>query len=84
MWQSSSALDQSTEHINQSVMQLLTAQQPANVQLQLQTQQNQAVQITHTNTLKSLAESTQQRNFHHIFPSIPIYDGTNKEGFLSG
>ena len=39
-------------------MQLLTAQQGASVQLQLQTQQNQAVQIAHTDALKSLAEST--------------------------
>ena len=33
--------------------------------------------------LRSLAESTQHRNFDHIFVCIPIYDGTNKEGFLS-
>ena len=46
------------------------------------TQQNQAVQIAHTNTLKSLAELTQQRDFDHIFASIPINDGTNKEGFF--
>ena len=38
-------------------MQLLTAQQAANTQLQLQTQQNQAVQVAHTNTLTTLAES---------------------------
>ena len=40
-----------------------------------------AVQIAHTNALKSFAKSTQQRNFYHIFASIPIYDGTDKEGF---
>ena len=61
-------------------MQVFTAQQAANVQLQLQIQQNQAVQIDYTNTLISLAESTQQRNFDHIFASIPIYNRTNKEG----
>ena len=33
--------------------------------------------------LKSLAESTQQRNFDQIFKCIPIYNGTNKEVFLS-
>ena len=62
-------------------MQLLTAQQAANVQLQVQTKQNQAVQIAHMDALKSLAKLTQQRNFDHIFGSIPIYDGTNKEGY---
>ena len=57
MWQSGSALDQSIAGMNRSVMQLLTAQQAANVQLQLQTQQNQAVQIAHMNALRFLAES---------------------------
>ena len=83
MWQSGSALDQSSADMNRSVMQLLTAQQAANVQLQLQTMQSQVVQITHTNTFRNMAESTQERNFDHIYASIPIYDGTDK-GFLSG
>ena len=47
-------------------MQLLTAQQTANTQLQLQTQQNNAVQIAYMDALRFLAESTQQRNFGHI------------------
>ena len=63
-------------------MQLLTVQQVANAQLQLQTKQNQAVQIVHTDALKSLAESTQQRNFDHIFVSMLTYDGTNKVGIF--
>ena len=62
-------------------MQLSTAQQ-ANAQLQLQTQQNQAVQITHMDALRYLAESTQQRNIDNVFASIPTYEGTNKEGFF--
>ena len=48
--------------MNMSVMQLLVAQQAANVQLQLQTQQNQAMQIAHMDALRSLSKSTQQRN----------------------
>ena len=43
MWESGSALDQSISDMNRSVMQLLTAQQAADVQLQLHTQYNQAV-----------------------------------------
>ena len=81
MWQSGSILDQSIADRKKSVTQLLTAQQAANAQLQLGTQQNQAVQTAHTNALKTLAESTQQRNVDHIFASIPIYGGT-KEGFF--
>ena len=78
MWQSGSTLDQSIADMNQSVMQLLTAQWAANVQLQLQTQQKLGCEIAHTNVLKSLDESTQQRNFDHILASIPIYDANNK------
>ena len=48
----------------------------------LQTQQNQAMQIVHMDGLRSLSQSTQQRNFDDIFLSILIYDGTNKEGFF--
>ena len=84
MWQSSSALDQNIGDMNTYVTQLLTGQQTANTQLQLQTQQNQAVHIAHTDALRSLAELTQQRNFDHAFVRILTYDETNKEGFLSG
>ena len=40
------------------------------------------MQIVHADVLRSLAESTQQRNFNHIFVSILTYDGTNKGGFF--
>ena len=82
MWQGGSALDPSIADMNRSVMQLFAAQQAANAQLQLQTQQNQAVQITHMGALRSLADSTKQQNFDHIFASILTYDRTNKEGLL--
>ena len=36
----------------------------------------------HTGTLQQLANSTYQRNFNHIFASIPIYDGSDREGFF--
>ena len=70
--------------MNRCFLQLLNAQQAANAQLQLETQQNQAVQIAHTDALRSLAELTQQRNFDHIFVSILTYDEINKEGFQIG
>ena len=73
MWQSHSTLDQTIADMNRYDMPLLTAQQTANAQLQLLTQQNQAVQIAHTDALRSLAESNQQRNFYHIFEGILIY-----------
>ena len=36
----------------------------------------------HTGTLQQLANLTYQRNFNHIFASIPIYDGSDREGFF--
>ena len=36
----------------------------------------------HTGALQQLANSTYQRNFNHIFTSIPIYDGSDREGFF--
>ena len=36
----------------------------------------------HTGALQQLATSTYQHNFDHIFTSIPIYDGSDREGFF--
>ena len=36
----------------------------------------------HTGALQQLATSTYQRNFDHIFTSIPIYKGSDKEDFF--
>ena len=68
--------------MTQSALQLLAAQQTANTQLQIQAQQSHAAQLVHTNTLKALAMSIQQRNFGHIFSSIPIFDSTKREDFF--
>ena len=35
----------------------------------------------HTGALQQLATSIYQRNFDHIFASIPIYDGSDRKGF---
>ena len=36
----------------------------------------------HTSALQQLTTSTYQRNFDHIFACIPIYDGSDREGFF--
>ena len=36
----------------------------------------------HTRALQQLAISTNQRNFNHTFASIPLYDGSDREGFF--
>ena len=64
------------------MLQLARAQDQTNRQLQQQLQQGQANMQAHTGALQQLATSTYQRNFDHIFASIPIYDGSDREGIF--
>ena len=43
---------------------------------------HQVIQRAHTDALKLLSESTQQRNFDRIFTSILVLDGTKKGDFF--
>ena len=64
-----------------SMLQLARAQDQTNRYLQEHRQQGQINMQVHTGALQQLATSTYQRNFDHIFASIPIYDGSNREDF---
>ena len=64
------------------MLQLGRVQDQTNRQLQQHLQQEQANMQAHTGALQQLATSTYQRNFDHIFASIPIYDGSDREGFF--
>ena len=64
------------------MLQLVKAQHQTNSYLQEHLQQGQMNMQVHTGTLQQLATSTYQRNFDHIFASIPIYDGSNREDFF--
>ena len=64
------------------MMQLARAQDQTNQQLQQHIQQQKVNLQAHTGALHQLATSTYQRNFDHIFASIPIYDGKDRESFL--
>ena len=64
--------------VGQSMLQLARAQDQTNRQLQ----QGQLNMQAHTGALQQLATLTYQCNFDHIFASIPIYDGSNREGFF--
>ena len=66
------------------MLQLARAQDQTNRQLQQHIQQGQFIMQAHTGALQQLATSTYQRNFDHIFASIPIYDGSDREGFFNG
>ena len=58
------------------------AQDQTNRQLQQHLQQGQLNMQAHTGALQQLTTSTYQHNFDHIFASIPIYDGSDREGFF--
>ena len=64
------------------MLQLARAQDQTNRQLQQHLQQGQLNMQAHTGALQQLATSTYQHNFDHIFASIPIYDGSGREGFF--
>ena len=64
------------------MLQLARVQDQTNRQLQQHIQQGQLNTQAHMGTLQQLATSTYQRNFDHIFTSIPIYDGSDREGFF--
>ena len=69
--------------VGQSMMQLARAQDQTNRQLQQHIQQEQANMQAHMGALQQLATSTYKRNFDHIFDCIPIYDGSDREGFFA-
>ena len=76
------ALENTFGTVGQSMLQLARAQDQTNRYLQDHLQQGQMNMQAHTGALQQLATSTYQRNFDHIFANIPIYDGSNREGFF--
>ena len=64
------------------MLQLARAQDQTNRYLQEHLQQGQMNMQAHTGALQQLANSNYQRNFDHIFASIPIYDGSKREEFF--
>ena len=76
------ALENTFDSVGWSMLQLARAQDQTNRQIQQHLQQGQANMQAHTRALQQLATSIYQRNFNHIFASIPIYDGSDGEGFF--
>ena len=64
------------------MMQLARAQDQTNRQLQQHMQQGQVNMQAHMGALQQLAPSTYQKNFDHMFASIPIYDASDRVGFF--
>ena len=65
------------------MLQLARAKDQTNRHLQQHLQQGQINMQVHTGAVQQLVPSTYQCNFDHIFTSIPIYDGSDRERFLS-
>ena len=76
------ALENTFDNMGQSMLQLARVQDQTNRHLQQHIQQGQINMQAHTGALHDLANSTQQRNYDHIFASIPVYDGSNREDFF--
>ena len=76
------ALENTFDTVGQTMMHLARAKDQTNRQLQQHIQHGQVNLQAHTGDLHQLATSTYQRNSDHIFASIPIYDGSNREGFF--
>ena len=77
-----SALEGTFNTVGQSMLQLARAQDQTNKHLQQHMQQGQLNMQAHMGALQQLATLTHQRNFDHIFASIPIYDRSDREGFF--
>ena len=69
-----STLEGTFDSVGHSMLQLARAQDQTNRHLQQYIQEGQLNMRAHTGALQQLANSTYQRNFNHIFASIPIYD----------
>ena len=77
-----SGLEGTFDTVGQSMLQLARAQDQINRHLQQHIQQGQLNMQAHMGTLQQLANLSYQRNFNQIFASIPLYDGSDREGFF--
>ena len=68
--------------MGQSMLQLARVQDQTNRHLQQHIQQGQLNMQAHVGALHELANSTHQRNYDHIFASIPVYDGSNRDEYF--
>ena len=76
------ALENTFDNMGQSMLQLARVQDQTNRHLQQHIQQGQLNMQAHAGALHELANSTHQRNYDHIFASIPVYDGSNRDEFF--
>ena len=76
------SLENTFDTMGQSMLQLTRVQDQMIHHLQQHMQQGQLNMQAHAGVLQQLANLTHQQNYDHIFASIPIYDGSNREEFF--
>ena len=76
------SLENAFDNMGQSMLQLARVQDQTNRHLQQHIQQGQLNMQAHAGALHELANSRHQRNYDHIFASIPVYDGSNRDEFF--
>ena len=76
------ALENTFDTVGQSMLQLARAQDQTNRQLQQHLQQGNLTCKLTWELLQQIAMLTYQHNFDHIFASITIYDGSDREGLF--
>ena len=76
------ALENTFDNMGQSMLQLARVQDQTNRHLQQHIQHGQLNMQAHAGALHELANSTHQRNYDHIFASIPVYDESNRDDFF--
>ena len=76
------SLENTFDTMGQSMLQLVRVQDQTNHHLQQHIQQGQVNMQAHAGVLQQMATLTHHWNYDHIFASIPIYDGSNREEFF--
>ena len=75
------ALEQSFDRMGQSMVEVLSEQKVANLQLKDQMQQNHETVQEQANAMKDLVELSARKAYDHMFTAVPIFDGTKPELF---
>ena len=75
------ALEQSFDRMGQSMVEVLSEQKVANLQLRDQMEQNHATMQEKANAMKDLVELSARKAYDHMFAAVPIFDGTKPELF---
>ena len=76
-----SALEQSFDRVGQNIVNILTEQRLTNERLEQQFNSNNESLQEQADAMRDLADTTAKRAYDHMFPAIPIFDGTKPEFF---